>query len=329
MRAARLLSVLLLLQARGRMTARQLASELEVSVRTVYRDVESLHAAGIPLYGEAGHAGGYALLDGYRTRLTGLTPQEAEALFLTGLPGPAADLGLGAVLATAQLKLMAALPDDLRERANRLHQRFHLDTSGWYTDPDRSPHLGAVVGALWDQRRIRVRYRRWAPKPEVTRTLEPYGVVLKGGRWYVVAAGCRGAADGVRTYRVTQISRLRVLDERFERPAGFDLAAHWAASLREFDDRRHTGVASVRITPRVLDLLPHLWEPVLVSAARRSARLEEPDGWLRVAIPMESVEHTGGLLLRLGAEVEVLEPKALREHVARTVAALADMYRIH
>lgn len=327
MRAARLLSVLLLLQARGRMTARQLASELEVSVRTVYRDVESLHAAGIPLYGEAGHAGGYALLDGYRTRLTGLTSQEAEALFLTGLPGPAADLGLGAVLATARLKLMAALPDDLRERANRLHQRFHLDTSGWYIDPDHTPHLGTVVSAVWDQRRVRVRYRRWAPNPEVTRTLEPYGVVLKGGRWYLVA-GRPGAADEVRTYRVAQICRLRVLDERFERPTGFDLAAHWEASLREFDARRHTGEATVRLTPRALDLLPHLWEPALVSAARRSARLEEPDGWLRVVIPMESVEHTGGLLLRLGAEVEVLEPAALREHVARTVAALADMYRI-
>src|SRR5690349_17280288 len=173
MRASRLLSLLLLLQTRGRMTARQLASELGVSVRTVYRDVDALGAAGVPLYGDAGHAGGYQLLDGYRTRLTGLTAAEAEAVFLSGLPGPAAELGLGSVLAAATLKLRAALPASLRENASRLSERFYLDAPGWYRRAADVPHLPAVAGAVWDRQVIQVTYQRWKEPTEVTRRLEP------------------------------------------------------------------------------------------------------------------------------------------------------------
>jgi predicted DNA-binding transcriptional regulator YafY len=160
MRASRLVS-LLLLQTRGRMTAQQLAGELEVSVRTVYRDVEALSAAGVPLYGDAGHAGGYQLLGGYRTRLTGLTAAEAEALFLSGLPGPAAELGLGSVLAAATLKLRAAVPASLRDNADRLSERFYLDVPGWYRRPEDVPHLPVVASAVWDRQVIQVTYQRW------------------------------------------------------------------------------------------------------------------------------------------------------------------------
>src|ERR1017187_8313765 len=149
MRASRLVSIILLLQARGQLTAAQLAKELEVSVRTVYRDVESLHTAGIPLYGDAGHHGGYQLLDGYRTRLTGLSAEEAKALSLSGLPGPAAELGLGSVLATAQLKVQAALPPALAEQLGVTAQRFHLDATGWYAQAEDAPFLPAVAGAVW------------------------------------------------------------------------------------------------------------------------------------------------------------------------------------
>ncbi|NIH77891.1 helix-turn-helix transcriptional regulator [Amycolatopsis viridis] len=321
MRASRLVSALLLLQTRGRMTARQLADELDVSVRTIYRDMDALSAAGIPLYADAGHDGGYQLLDGYRTRLTGLTTDEAEALFLSGLPGAAADLGLGAVLATAQLKLMAALPEELRDRAGQLQQRFHLDTSGWYADPEPTPHLAAVVQATWNQLRVRVKYRRWAAPHEVTRVVEPYGVVLKAGRWYLVG----GSSGSVRTYRVSQILRVQPLAERFPRPPGFDLGRHWDSYLEEFDARRYVGEATVRMTTSVFDRLTHLLEPDLARAARERA---QPDtaGWIRTVIPIESTDHTAGLLLRLGAEAEVLAPDSLRQRLATTAAALAELY---
>ncbi|MGW2419539.1 helix-turn-helix transcriptional regulator [Streptomyces sp. NPDC001709] len=322
MRASRLLSALLLLQTRGRMTAQELADELEVSVRTVYRDMESLAAAGVPLYGDPGHDGGYRLVDGFRTRLTGLTRGEAEALSLAGLPGPAADLGLGTVLATAQLKLAAALPEELRDRTGEIRQRFHLDTSGWYAEADTTPHLASVTDAVWRQRRIRVRYRRWKAPQEVTRTLDPYGLVLKSGRWYLVAA----RKERVRTYRVSQILRVQVLPDHVERPHGFDLAAHWQSYLTDFDARRLRGTAVVRLTPRILRQLPDLMEPAVARTAQESAGPPGPDGRVQAVIPIESPEHAVGTLLRLGAEAEVVAPAALRALMTRTVTALAATY---
>ena len=240
MRASRLVSILLLLQTRGRLTAPQLAAELEVSVRTIYRDVESLSEAGVPIYGDAGPAGGYQLLGGYRTRLTGLTAAEAEALQFAGMPGAAAELGLGTVLATAQLKLDAALPPELRERSARITERFLLDAPGWYHDGDSSPHLDAIADAVWNQRRIEVRYRRWVAPTDVTRILEPHGIVLKGGKWYVVAR-CDGA---LRTYRISQVLSLTPLEEGVRaaggvQPAGVLGRAHPAVPRGSSAGRGH------------------------------------------------------------------------------------------
>ncbi|MFF3228846.1 helix-turn-helix transcriptional regulator [Nocardia suismassiliense] len=321
MRASRLVSALLLLQTKGRMTAQQLATELDVSVRTVYRDMESLAAAGIPLYGEPGHDGGYQLLEGYRTRLTGLTTDEAEALFLSGLPGAAADLGMGAVLTTAQLKLMAALPEELRDRAGRIQQRFFLDTSSWYADREPTPHMAAVVHAAWNHFRVRMFYRRWATPREVTRVVDPLGVVLKAGRWYLVAR----CGDSIRTYRIAQILWLESLEERFQRPEGFDLSSYWDTYMQEFDARRYVDKAIVRMSESVFERLAHLMEPGIVRVAREAAQ-PDGDGWVRTLIPMESVQHTAGLLLRLGAEAEVLDPEPLRRSMAEIATTLASTY---
>lgn len=321
MRASRLLSVLLLLQARGRMTARELASELEVSVRTIYRDVESLHEAGVPLYGDAGHAGGYQLLGGYRTTLTGLTGTEAGALFLAALPQVARDLGLGEVAANARRKLLAALPEQHREAADQETSRFHLDPSGWYKDPDPPPALPTIATAVREQRTIRVRYRRWRAPREVTRTLRPYGLVLKAGEWYVVARG-RGR---IGTYRVAHILDAEPTGASFRRPGSFDLAAHWQASLADFDKRRHTGEAVIALTPRGLRRVPDYLGPHLAAAITATAT-PGGDGRYEAAIPIEAVDSALADLLKLGAEVEVLAPAPLRAAFAATVQDMAARY---
>ncbi|MER5334326.1 WYL domain-containing protein [Micromonospora sp. NPDC002717] len=322
MRASRLVSLLLLLQTRGRMTAPELAEALEVSVRTVYRDVESLGAAGVPVYADRGPAGGYRLVDGYRTRLTGLTAGEAEALSLAGMPGPAAELGLGSVLAAAELKLRAALPAELADRGGRIRQRFHLDAPTWFREPEPTPHLAELARAVWEDRRVEVRYRRWKAPREVTRTLAPLGVVLKAGRWYLVA----DAGGQVRTYRVAAVLALTVLDERFDRPDGFDLARCW----QEHADRYERGVyrdeARVRMTTAALELAAHVLPPAMSRAARAGASEPDPAGWVHTTVPIESVKHGHVELLKLGAQVEVLAPAELRDRLAATAHALAALY---
>ncbi|MFC4016966.1 helix-turn-helix transcriptional regulator [Micromonospora sp. GCM10011542] len=323
MRASRLLSLLLLIQSHGRLTAAQLAERLEVTPRTIYRDVESLHAAGIPLYGEAGHAGGYRLVDGWRTRLTGLTTEEADRLFLAGLPGPADELGYGDVVAALRLKLHAALPAPLADRATQLQQRFHLDTPGWYADGDTSPELTRTAEAVWRQRRVEVAYRSWSGEV-ATRVLEPYGLVLKGGRWYVVAD--RPGRGAPATYRVNQILALTPLDEEFERPADFDLPAWWRAHVVEFRARLHRDEATVRLSPAGRQRLREIGSDPVVAAVDASAGPPDARGWVTAVLPIESLTHAHGDLLRLGAEVEVLTPPALRERLAATAAELAALY---
>ncbi len=314
------MSLLLLLQTKGRMTAQALADELEVSVRTIYRDVDSLHAAGVPLYGDAGPSGGYQLLDGYRTRLTGLTEQEAESLFLAGLPGPAAELGLGDAVSAAQLKLMAALPSSMRDRASRMAERFHLDAPAWYYDPERSPFLEVVADAVWRGRLLEVDYRRWQAPERVTKVLRPLGLVLKAGRWYLVARG----SSRISTYRVSQMQAVSVLDESFERPEGFDLAAHWAASLEDFQARQFTGEATIRLSPGAWKSFSSQVLPAVARAAEESA--VDDGGSVRVTIPIESIGHATGMLLRMGGEVEVLAPDELRAQVTAVVRQLASLY---
>jgi predicted DNA-binding transcriptional regulator YafY len=322
MRASRLVSLLLLLQTRGRLTAQQLADTLEVSVRTIYRDVDSLQAAGVPLYGDAGLGGGYQLLNGYRTRLTGLTAEEAQTLFLAGLPAAAAELGLGTVLAAAQLKLQAALPAELRERAARIQQRFHLDAPGWYEEGDTSPYLAAVAEAVWDQRRIEVRYRRWAAPTDITRTLEPYGVVLKAGKWYLVAR----SQGQLRTYRVNQILALTTLDEGFERVGGFDLPGYWESSVVEFRAWLHRADATIRLSPVGRNRIREIMGDAVARAADETATPAGERGWVTARVPIESVDRAHADLLRLGADVEVLAPGALRDRMRQTARSLALLY---
>ncbi|GAA4932985.1 YafY family protein [Streptomonospora halophila] len=330
MRASRLVSLVLLLQNRGRMTAAELASALEVSERTIYRDTEALSGAGIPLYADRGAGGGYRLLDGYRTRLTGLTAGEADALLLAGLPDAAAQLGLGAEMAAADLKLLAALPEELRERAERVRSRFHLDAPGWWRATEETPHLSAIAAAVWDQHTIDAAYRRW-DGAEVRRRLDPLGVVLKGGTWYFLARPHRGegrpAPSGPlrpRTFRVSRVCGLQVRDDVFERPADFDLAASWAQWSREFEESRHRLRTRVRLTRRALELMPALSSPI--TAAGAEGLEPGPDGWCEAELLVESVAVATSEFAAYGPEIEVLEPVELRSALAGCLRAAAALY---
>jgi len=307
MRATRLVSLLLLLQTRGQLTAAELAGILEISIRTVHRDVESLAAAGVPVDAVRGPTGGYRLAGGYRTRLTGLTADEAEALFAAGMPGPAAELGLGGELAAARLKLLAALPTELQERATRASRLFHLDTRGWFRSEDRVPHLPALSTAVWSGCRVRIRYREG--RQVVQRTVDPLGLVLKGGAWYLISR----RSVGMRVYRVSRVAGVRALEEAFERPAGFDLTAFWEEWSRAFEQSRSTVEVTVRVADEARRFLPG--EP----------RIEE-DGTVVVAFDDLADAHRE--LLRFGADLEVLEPPELREQVGRTSRDVAALYAL-
>jgi predicted DNA-binding transcriptional regulator YafY len=321
-RASRLLSILLMLHTRGRVNAQQLAAELEISVRTVYRDIEALGAAGIPVYAERGRAGGFALVEGFRTTLTGLTADEADALFLAGLPGAATDLGLGPMVAATQLKLLAALPPELRVRAERIRDRFHLDAPGWERAADSPPALATVADAVWSQRRVEVSYER-ANRTVVDRTLEPLGLVLKAGVWYLVAAVA--ASHGPRTYRLSRVRTVNVLDETFTRPDGFSLAAHWTAYQQDYERRLFHATATIRLSERGRSLL-FLIGSVAARAGHLAMQPEDDDGWACTTVPIESVHHAHHALLQLGADVEVVEPAELRAAIAASAQAMLARY---
>jgi predicted DNA-binding transcriptional regulator YafY len=316
-RASRLLSLLLLLQLGRKLTAEELAERLGVSVRTVYRDIEALAEAGVPIRSERGPAGGFRLREGYRSKLP-LTADEAEAL-LVGAPGPAAALGLGEFLAEARLKVLASLPRELRERARRAERLFYLDEPRWFHRREESPLLAELAGAVWAQHRLDVEYRRQGEV--VRRLLDPLGLVLKAGSWYLVAR-----RDGeARVYRVSRLERITVLDEDFERPRGFDLARFWLKRLEEFE----TSLPRVEVTVRVrADALAELRSAVdwTVRPAIDGAAKAAEDGWVELMLPFERLEYAYAELIPLGGAVEVVAPPELRERVARAGRGLAEVY---
>jgi predicted DNA-binding transcriptional regulator YafY len=319
MHASRLISVLLLLQTRGRMTAREVAHELEVSLRTVYRDLEGLAAAGVPVYAERGPAGGYQLVDGYRTRLTGLNQDEAEALFLSGLEGPAAQLGLGTVLAAAQLKVLAALPPELRGRAARLRERFLFVAPRWFHRDETLPALATVAEGVWESRPLAMTYE--GSDGPVERRVEPLGLVLKADTWYLVAR----RDHLLRTYRVSRILEATCLPERFERPEAFDLASHWEATATAFEATTRRLEVVVRVRADAIHDLEYATGSDVTLVASEDGT-DDARG-VRAFFRTGSIATAHDDLLRLGPRVEVLAPPELRERLAATVRAMSVVYR--
>ncbi|ANP54609.1 putative DNA-binding transcriptional regulator YafY [Streptomyces griseochromogenes] len=322
MRAARLIKMVLLLQSRVSMTAAELARELEVSERTVTRDAQALSEAGVPVYADRGRAGGYRLVGGYRTRLTGLARGEAEALFLSGVPGALREMGLEDAASAARLKVSAALLPSVRDAPESAAQRFHLDAPAWFREPRTPALLPVIAEAVWDDRCVSARYRR--RDGEVERTLEPYGLVLKAGVWYLCA---RVADDGsVRTYRIDRFTAVDALAGRFPRDPDFDLPGCWAEQAERFARSILRAEVVVRLSPEGVRRLPYALEPLSVREALAGAGEPDAEGWVTVTAPVESEEVAHSQLSALGPEAQVLAPASLRERFARDAAALAALY---
>lgn len=226
------------------------------------------------------------------------------------------------MVTATQLKVLSALPPELRDRAGRIAARFHLDSAGWYSEQEAAPHLTMVANAVWNSRRLQLRYLRWAEPHVVTRTVDPLGLVLKAGQWYLVA----GVDGRVRTYRISRIIDLRVLDESAERPEEFELTGYWREYLTSFDERRLGQQAVLRLSPLVFDGLPGYFEPAVVRAARAGAGAPDEHGWREVTFPIESVDRAVPDVLRLGAGAEVLTPIELRDRIAEHAAAMVRTY---
>jgi predicted DNA-binding transcriptional regulator YafY len=319
MRASRLLSIMMMLQTRGRMSAETLAQELEVSVRTVYRDIDQLSAAGVPVYADVGRNGGFALLDGWRTRLTGLTPSEAQAMFLSGLPGPARELGLSDNVQQAELKLLAALPADWQAEARRMSSRFHLDPGGWFQPGYIHQHLKSVADAVWSEHRLSIRYESWTRVSD--REVDPLGLVLKGGIWYVVAR----TDEKIRTYRLSGIIAMLVLDQTFVRPKDFDLGAYWLESTAQFEKDIYVGTARVRVSELGIKRLKEISQTVK-DAIDAAVIAPDQSGWAEIDVPIEEIGWATREMRKVGSELEVLAPPELRERVATEARKMAALY---
>ena len=314
MRADRLLSALLLLQGHGRLTGRELSKRLEVSARTVHRDMEALGAAGVPVYALRGSRGGWHLDEGWRTRVPGLDDAELRAL-LMAQPRVLGDARLARAAESAIDKLMAALPAAMREQAASIRQRLHVDTTGWSGVPENLAMLPIVQEAVARDRKLFLRYMK-AGSERVERTVDPLGLVAKAAAWYLVAR----TPAGFRTYRVSRIEEAKLLDRPSERPAGFDLAAYWKSSTEELRKSRPGYEATLRLEEEAAQKLK-VW--------RTSSRIgSEPEaGWVTLRIQFDDEEQARFVALGLGPRAEVIEPEGLRERVASELAAALHRLR--
>ena len=320
MRADRLLALLMLLQTRGRMTARDLAAELEVTERTIYRDLTALSAAGVPVYAVRGPGGGVTLVEEYRTTLTGLSPGEARALFMMSVPAPLTQLGVGQDFKTALLKLSASLPESRRVDESQARQRILLDSAWWFQSGEDVPCLQIVKQALWENRLLRLQVRWDFFNTQFEHTAEPFGLVAKASVWYLVY----GRGGNVQVTRLSQVVKAEILPETFTRPGDFDLATFWEKWCVSYENQVPY-VVRVRISPEVLPTLHYYLE----ERAQHSLSISstpDADGWVTVDLPFESFVTARTRLLGLGKAVEVLQPEPLRKSLVDFAEQVVGFY---
>lgn len=320
MRADRLLSLLMTLQVRGQVTAEALAKQLEVSTRTVYRDIDALSHAGVPIVTDRGRGGGVSLIAGYRTELTGLSASESEALPFAGLDAAAAALGLEASAEAARLKVFAALPPAGRTRAHRARECFYLDPADWYRRAVAPPHLRAVAAAAWDSRSIELDYESWTRR--TMRAVEPFGLVLKAGRWYLI--GRIPSKGSVHIFRLESVRGVRILTSSFVRPKQFDLGKLWREEVSRFEASLRQMKVSVRVAACAMSRIDRLGAD---AAEAIGAAKPDEQGWREASIWIESVPHAASLLLGFSTDIEVLNPPSLRAELAQRARSVYGLYR--
>ncbi|MVO98070.1 helix-turn-helix transcriptional regulator [Paenibacillus lutrae] len=314
MRADRLIAILLALQNRGRMTSRELADRLEVSERTIHRDMEALSAAGIPVVAERGSHGGWTLREGYRTNLTGMKSGEMKSLMLAHPSGLVQDLGLRGAFDDAFQKLLAAFPVSLHREAELVRQRIHIDGAGWRQHEGQLPFLSLIQEAVWDERRLRIRYKR--EEDYVERILDPLGLVAKGSIWYLIAS----VENSMRTYRISRLTDAAALNETFERPESFDLAAYWEESTAAFRYNLPRYPARLRLKERTLQRLAAQWYVNVL----HSSPVE--DDCLEADIEFRTLESACEILLGHGRNIYIIEPPELKQRVLEEARAITAQY---
>ena len=321
MRADRLISLLMLLQARGQMSARELADELEVSERTIYRDITALCTSGVPVYASRGPGGGVRLIEEYHTTLTGLTPDETRALFMMNIPAPLTQLGMDEKFKGALLKLSASLPNTRRADEALTRRRIHLDSSWWFQSEQKVPCLETIQQALWQDRRLKIKVRWDFFNTEFEQDAEPYGLVAKANVWYLVY----GRGGNPHVTRVSQVIEAELSPEVFVRPPTFELQVFWEAWCREYE-AQPPFCARVRVSP---EALPILSEYVGDRARDKLAHAHAPEegGWVTLDLPFESFIAARSRLLGLGRAVEVLEPEALRRSLIDFAEQIVMFYK--
>ena len=319
MRAERLLSLMMLLETRKQMTAEELANELEVSKRTIYRDIDALSVAGVPVYANGGPGGGYALLDSYRTTLTGLNENEIRALFMLTIPGPISDLGVSQQLKAAILKLTSSFAEDHYEHTNYLRQRLHLDAASWFQTDEPVPHLKTIQEAVWQDCQLVLSYRR-SNGAVSERTISPYGLVAKASIWYLVAA----TGQGMRVYRVSRIEAVQMTQTHFTRPQDFDLADFWVGWVTSYKTSLPKYPVTLRIGPDLVPVLPY----ILGNDIRALVEQARPDseGWRVVDYTFERIEEAQTYVLGMGASVDVIAPEELRASVLKLASDVVAHY---
>ncbi|WP_037858121.1 helix-turn-helix transcriptional regulator [Streptomyces sp. NRRL S-340] len=317
MKSDRLLSILLLLQTRGRVPAHELAGRLEVSVRTIYRDVESLSAAGVPVYAERGRYGGIELLAGFRTDVTGLTADESRALFVLAAQGAHAALGLDSALGSALRKVMAALPAPHRPAAEEVSRRILVDATRWKSGPHRPVDLGVLQEAVFTDRRLRLRYRHGGDTEPRTYTVDPYGLVAKAGVWYLVADR-RGAP---RLFRADRVRSARILDEPVRRRPGVELADAWEVLRRRVEERPGGLDVTVRVRRERLDMFLRLHGPSLTGHPEDDGEGE----WVTARLSYPAVGAVRQLL-GFSDQVEVVAPPEARAELLAAAASVTGLY---